>query len=301
MRPPWRWVGGKTSLAAQVEPLIPGGWQLWVEPFCGGLGSFLSFAAGCPAVLADGNAHLVDGLIGLRDSPEQVIAEAESLIRAHSGEGQGDDELQAAWRRMKAEAFSRPGDQVYAAAWLYVGQQIAINGLYRTNQGGGLNAAHGKTGKALSRPRLNPDHLRGVSGALQQARIYHLVQREGPGQTLTERLGPLPAPRPGVIYYFDPPYLDTFSLYGPQFALKEHQALAALAVELGEAGASVVVHNSPGADPLYHQSQWRRHTVVRSGRMNCTSGDGSAKAREGKEERVYVYRRGCPLVDGAKK
>jgi len=284
-------------MAPQVAPLIPRGWRLWVEPFCGGLGSFLSFAAGQQAFLADGNAHLVEGILGLRNDPQGVIAEASRLIEAHSGRGQSEDEMQAAWRTMKQQAFSRPGDHTYAGAWLYVGQQIAINGLYRRNKSGGLNAAHGKGAKGLSRPSLNADHIRAVSAALRNATIEHLVQEDDAAQPLFRRMRALPVPAPGVIYYFDPPYLDTFSGYGPPFGTSHHQALAMLATELGEAGASVVVHNSAEADALFHQSQWRRHTIERSGRMNCKPGEGSAAARTKQEERLYVFRRGCPLTD----
>ena len=75
-RPLLKWVGGKTQLLEQMQPLLPKTFQRYFEPFVGGAALFFDLRTrrrDMPAFLSDVNAELVNCYVAVRDEVEAVI------------------------------------------------------------------------------------------------------------------------------------------------------------------------------------------------------------------------------------
>lgn len=260
---PWKWVGGKRWLLSSISAKLPRWVRTWHEPFLGGGSIYLGLAPGCPAVLSDGNLHLVDAWRGLQRDPAGAIRQLEGWKARHEADPAGT------WAEAKRTAFDYrelPAEvgQVVAAGWFLYAQQAAINGLYRCNASGGLNAALGKTSKGKPNEiKVDGAGIRSVSRALRAAEIRH--------QPLTAVTIPLGADLGEEdVLVIDSPYLGTFDSYTEhRFDEPAHVALEAYARRQAGRGMPVVLSNSTEALRLYPGPFWRHEIVKRQGTMSA--------------------------------
>ena len=70
-RPFLKWVGGKTQLLEQLQPLLPSTFRRYFEPFVGGAAMFFDLRAkdrlNAEVHLSDVNAELIDAYAAIRD------------------------------------------------------------------------------------------------------------------------------------------------------------------------------------------------------------------------------------------
>ena len=261
---PWfRWVGGKRWLLGRISNLIPREVTLWVEDFFGGGSVYLGLAPGCPAELSDGNRHLVDAWIGLKEDWEAVAVVADRWRLQH------EQDPVNTWKRAKLGyldySTKHGGGPTEAAGWFCYAQQVAINGLYRMNRSRELNAALGKDSKTGIPHQVVVDrpHLRKVHRALARAELRWLPIDSTNIHALSDH-------GPGTVIIEDPPYLGTFNNYTHlRFEEADHILLEQYLRRQAENDATVIVSNSVDALDLYRGPFWSHEIVNRKGTMSA--------------------------------
>jgi DNA adenine methylase len=272
-RPFLKWVGGKTQLLEQMEPLLPkpGTFRRYFEPFVGGAALFFDLRAAhpeMPAYLSDVNAELVDAYVAVRDQVEAVIR----ALREHRYESDHYYEVRA----------QKPADLPLAkrAARTIFLNKTGYNGLYRVNRSGQFNVPFGR----FTRPLFcDVENLRACSRALAGVSIAN-----GDFSSV------LKVAKKGDFVYFDPPYVplsptSDFTAYIPGgFGEGEQRKLAKVFGKLAQRGVHVMLSNSdtPFVRDLY--AGFRIETVYASRSVN-SKGD-----RRGKLPEVVVRSAGAP-------
>ncbi len=233
-RPFLKWVGGKTQLLAQMEPLLPPTFKRYFEPFVGGAALFFDLQAtrrltkpagtGSRAFLRDVNTELVDCYVAVRDDVEAVI----EALREHRYESDYYYEVRA----LKPAGLPLPER---AARTIFL-NKTGYNGLYRVNKSGQFNVPFGRFTKPLF---CDVDNLRACSRALQCVSID-----AGDFASVLEHA------KKGDFVYFDPPYVplsptSDFTAYIPGgFREPEQRKLAEVFAKLASRGVNVMLSNS---------------------------------------------------------
>lgn len=271
-RPFLKWVGGKTQLLEQMEPLLPPVFRRYFEPFVGGAALFFDLqatgrlapltAAGRRASLRDVNTELVDCYTAVRDHVEALIR----ALREHRYESEHYYEVRA----LKPDGLPLPQR---AARTIFL-NKTGYNGLYRVNKSGQFNVPFGR----FTRPLFcDVDNLRACSRALQKVSI----EAGDFASVLTEA-------KKGDFVYFDPPYVPVsptsdFTAYIPGgFREPEQRKLARVFSKLASRGVHVMLSNSdtPLVRELY--ADFTIDTVYATRNVNSDS------SRRGKLKEVVV-------------
>ncbi len=252
VRPFLKWTGGKQWLAAVANHLIPDGWKgRYFEPFLGGGSVFFSLATD-DALLSDANAELVDAYLGVKESPEDVIA----VLKRYPHERSFFESLRRTQPRMP---------HTKAARLIYL-NKTAFNGMYRVNLKGEFNVPFGR----YANPTIcQADRIRQASAALQGAQLSvgDFEEHLAPAQT-------------GDLVYLDPPYItghrnNGFLKYNaPLFSWEDQQRLARLAVGLAARGVVVMVSNSDHDDVTSLYRGFFKYVVTRN---SLIGGSGSER------------------------
>lgn len=239
-RPFLKWVGGKTSLLAQLEPVFPCNVDRYIEPFLGGGAVFLFLKHKFPrirALLRDSNKELINCYRVVRDRPIELMR----WLDHHSAEFKKHGSTY--FYAIRAE-HGLTDDLSRAARTIFL-NKTCFNGLYRVNAKGEFNTPVGSN----LNPRLyERENLLACSLALQDAQLEAEDFRMLPRET-----------RKGDLIYFDPPYVavseySDFKRYtADQFRDAEQVELANVFQELDAKGCHIVLSNSehPRTRELY--------------------------------------------------
>jgi DNA adenine methylase len=227
-RPFLKWVGGKSQLLEQMEPLLPPTFERYFEPFVGGAALFFNLRAkqriDAGAYLSDVNKELIDCYVAVRDH-------VEDLIRAL-----GDHKYES--KHYYTVRAQNPVDLPLpkrAARTIFL-NKTGYNGLYRVNKLGQFNVPFGR----FNKPQLCDEaNLRACSRALQGISIE-----------VADFTEVLKTAKKGDFVYFDPPYVplsptSDFTAYIPGgFGEAEQKKLAEVFAELAKRGVYVMLSNS---------------------------------------------------------
>ncbi|NUP07066.1 MAG: DNA adenine methylase [Polyangiaceae bacterium] len=241
-KPFLKWAGGKWSLAAEIAKKMPADLKgrVYREPFLGGGAMFfwLSHRVGAKRyVLSDALDDLVTTYEVVRDQPEALIAELETLRDDHSEE---------TFYSVRDKFNGRTKKPLKRAAWLIYLNKTCFNGLYRTNRAGVFNVP---MGRYANTPNIaNARRIRAASEALKDVDISC-----APFEELRQKA------EPGDVIYLDPPYVPltrtaNFDSYaGGAFGRAQQEQLADLYRELDKRGCLLVLSNSetPEVRELY--------------------------------------------------
>jgi DNA adenine methylase len=264
-RPFLKWVGGKTQLLEQIDPLLPPRFGRYFEPFVGGAALFFALrgrGVAKTAVLSDVNRELVDCYVAIRDQVEAVIR----ALRDHRYEREHYYAVRA-WK----PADLAPAERAARTIFL---NKTGYNGLYRVNRSGQFNVPFGR----FTNPAFcDPDTLRACSRALDRVAI----ENRDFSKVLDEA-------KKGDFVYFDPPYVplsptSDFTAYIPGgFGEAQQKKLATVFTKLAERGAHVMLSNSetPFVRKLY--AGYRIDVVQASRSVNSNA------LRRGKLHEVVV-------------
>jgi DNA adenine methylase len=226
-RPFLKWVGGKTQLLPQFEPLLPSAFRRYFEPFVGGAAMFFDLRGRRPkmqATLQDVNAELVSCYTAVRDDVEGVIA----ALREHRYESEH-------FYAVRAQVPSALPLAKRAARTIFL-NKTGYNGLYRVNSKGQFNVPFGRFTNPLFCDAAN---LRACARALAGVTI-----ETGDFSTVLERA------KKDDFVYFDPPYVplsatSDFTAYIPGgFRQAEQKKLAEVFRTLASRGVKVMLSNS---------------------------------------------------------
>lgn len=265
-RPFLKWVGGKTQLLEQLQPLLPGTFRNYYEPFVGGAALFFDLRARYrlenEVTLSDVNSELVDCYTAIRDRVEDVIR----VLRDHKYESDY-------YYRVRGLDRTKLSVEENAARTIFL-NKTGYNGLYRVNRSGQFNVPFGR----FTNPAFcDVENLRACSRAL---RGVHLVNGDYSAVYETAKKGD--------FVYFDPPYVPVsatsdFTAYIPGgFGQAEQQKLAKVFAKLAKRGVQVMLSNSdvPFVRELY--ADFDVQTVYASRSVNSNA------ARRGKLQEVVV-------------
>lgn len=265
-RPFLKWVGGKTQLLEQLQPLLPSTFRRYFEPFVGGAAMFFDLRAkdrlNAEVHLSDVNAELIDAYAAIRDSVDDVIA----VLRGHKYESDHYYEVRGRDRSKLSRVES-------AARTIFL-NKTGYNGLYRVNRSGQFNVPFGR----FTNPAFcDVENLRACSRALRGVEI-----------TATDFESVLEHARKGDFVYFDPPYVplsptSDFTAYIPGgFGEGEQRKLAKVFGKLARRGVYAMLSNSdtPFVRELYKDFDVDTVYAARSVNSNA--------ARRGKLPEVIV-------------
>lgn len=228
-RPFLKWAGGKWSIAARIEELLPRDWRrrTYREPFLGG-GAMFFWLQPERAVLSDAVGDLIVTYAVVHRQSGALIAQLERLRDQHSTEQ---------FYRIRDDFNARrEASEVERAAWLIYLNKTCYNGLFRTNRGGLFNVPIGRFAKPAI---FDADNLRICGAVLSHATLQH-----APFDHLVDEAGA------GDLIYFDPPYVPisktaSFSAYADgAFTLDDQARLASVFRALDERGCVLALSNS---------------------------------------------------------
>jgi DNA adenine methylase len=227
-----KWAGGKWSLLPQIAPLLPDvTGRTYREPFLGGGAVFFHLRGSSPparAVLSDALTDLIGAYEAVRDQPERLVTELETLRDLHS---------KTHFYRVRDFFNARgKGEPVLRAAWLIYLNKTCFNGLFRTNRSGEFNVPIGR----FTKPRIvDRSRLLAASAALQGIELLNQP---------FERL--LHDAKKGDVIYLDPPYVplsrtSNFAAYSlGAFGPEEQERLAEVFRKLDKRGCMLALSNS---------------------------------------------------------
>jgi DNA adenine methylase len=249
-----KWVGGKTRLLDQLNPLLPPGVELMrhVEPFVGGAALFFARRPQ-RALLCDVNASLIGTYEAVRDRVDEVIEHLARLADRHDAERY----YQVRHRYNHAQKL---GTCERAAMFVYL-NKTCFNGLHRVNRRGEFNVPAGR----YTNPRiLDEQLLRAASARLESAEL-----RNAGFEAL------LVNAKPGDFVYFDPPYAPAsrtanFTAYAQGgFGSEEQERLRDVFKTLDRRRCKLMLSNSdvPYIRELYREFQIDQVLAPRA--INC--------------------------------
>ena len=245
-----KWAGGKAQLLTQFEPLYPPGLVVsrYVEPFVGGGAVYFDVKERLRprhAILADGNAALIDAYRGVRDQVEAVIRHLRRHAAAH---------CERRYYEVRSSRPERLSPAARAARLIYL-NKTCYNGLYRVNSRGEFNVP---IGRYVNPPILDELSLRAAAEALAGTELKAAHFSEAVSYA-----------RAGDFVYCDPPYhpLSATALFTSYtegaFGPADQEELARVARALHAKGCLVMLSNSECdfVRDLYRDPAFRIHVV----------------------------------------
>lgn len=258
-RPFLKWVGGKTSLLAQLEPIFPHQVDRYIEPFLGGGSVFFFLKHRFPrmrAFLRDSNKELVNCYRIVRDRPIELMR----WLDHHKVEFKKHGAPYFYAVRM---AHNLTDDLARAARTIFL-NKTCFNGLYRVNAKGEFNTP---VGSNLNPSIYNGANLLACSLALANVQLetqdFRMLTREA---------------HRGDLIYIDPPYIavskhSDFKRYtADQFRDADQAELAEVFQKLDAIGCNLILSNSehPRTRELYAKYKFKVVSAPRQ--INCKPG-----------------------------
>lgn len=253
-KPFLKWAGGKTKLLPIMEPLFPGDFGTYFEPFLGAGAVFFHLANEGRikhAFLSDINQDLVNAFMKVRNVPGDLVRHLEELKEDHCSDSYYEARL-----RFNSGFMTQT---VRAAHFIYL-NKTCFNGLYRVNSQGDFNSPFG----CYKNPKICDEAmLHAVSQTLR--RTSASVMPLDFAVTMKSAIK-------GDFIYLDPPYVplsetENFTAYDAEgFALKEHERLAAAFRSADKRGVLLMAtnHDTPLVRRLYAGFKLTKAQVQRS-------------------------------------
>ena len=252
-----KWVGGKTQLLKQFEPLFPTHFNHYYEPFVGSAAVFF-YLLPEQATLSDFNPNLVYAYQHVQSHTDELLTILHTLRSQYHQMSQQQQEQEYYRVRQRYNQLA-PGTVEKTALLIFL-NKTGYNGLYRESKRGGYNVPFGR----YDNPALFDEaNLRGVSRVLRGVTIRH-ADFSAVAQEAHE----------GDFVYFDPPYVplnstSSFTSYTKdEFSLEQQARLARVAQQLSNSGVHVMLSNSNSSIVRELYRNWHIHEVQASRAVN---------------------------------
>jgi DNA adenine methylase len=225
-----KWAGSKRRLLPALRRFYPTHFSSYYEPFLGGGAVFFDIKPAGVVHLSDANPDLIATYVAIRDEPEMVIRQLQTLPVTPTKY----DEI----RNTPGMPFRLTAEQnrIWTAVrFLYI-NRVGFNGLWRLNKSGQVNTPYGKPDFTHVTDQLPPDRIRACSKALQGVHVK--------AQPWTKSLSE-PFIGPDSFVYVDPPYDGAFTGYtAAGFTSADQTRLRERLDVIRKTGATVVASNS---------------------------------------------------------
>ncbi|HHG86295.1 MAG TPA: Dam family site-specific DNA-(adenine-N6)-methyltransferase, partial [Bacteroidetes bacterium] len=233
VRPFLRWAGGKQRLLPALLDRLPPREKIgaYFEPFAGAASLFLAVGFK-DAWLGDLNAPLINTYRHIRDSPEAVFGQAKKLTNLLAI-------FKSSFYYETREKYNEDllAETILQAARFIFLNHSNFNGIYRVNKSKGhYNVPYGHK-HIINTPSL--ERLLAISKRLENVEL-----RVGYYDEMLDNVVP------GDFVYLDPPYpvlskTAHFTAYTiDKFSEKHHRELGAIANELKDRGANVMISST---------------------------------------------------------
>jgi DNA adenine methylase len=238
VEPILKWAGGKRQLLSEITARFPVEYNGYHEPFVGGGAVFFALEPERGSI-NDINMRLVNFYVVVREWPEDLIEE--NRTHEHSDEYYYDarDEFND-FRSIDGKTREQA---VREASLLLYLNRTCFNGLYRENSDGEFNVPVGTY--------TNPDWVRAEAIRAAHTVLQNTSIHNEDFEYVRDQVGR------NDLVYFDPPYqpvsqtADFTDYHADGFDKDDQKRLRDVAVDLSDAGASVVLSNSPPVADLY--------------------------------------------------
>ena len=228
-----KWAGGKRQLLPHLLSYIPSQWNVYHEPFAGGLALLTAlYNRGLitRAVISDLNEELINMYLVVKQRPYELIEAIKNIDKTN------DKEIYLANRKRFNEIRGKIEHPVERAALFLYLNKYGFNGLWRVNKRGEFNVPFGK----YKNPRVpTAAEILAFSNMLQVVDILNEDFEKAVKKV-----------NPGDFVYFDPPYHPVsatayFTDYTAEgFGIEDQKRLARVTKELANRGVYVMVSNS---------------------------------------------------------
>ena len=240
-RPFLRWAGSKRKLLPKLTPYWGNGFNRYIEPFVGSASLFFSLQP-ADAILSDINEGLIQTLLMVRNSPDEVYERAKAFRRGKTS-----------FYKLRSLEPNRLTPIARAARFLFL-NRFCFNGLYRTDRKGKFNVPFSPQGTGGLPSR---EQLRSAATALRRAKLSC-----GDFEALV-----LDTVHRGDFVYLDPPYAvgnrRIFRQYGPDsFGLEDLLRLRAVLTEIDKRGARFVLSYADCREARKIFSKWESRRVL---------------------------------------
>ncbi|MFC7097089.1 DNA adenine methylase [Halobaculum marinum] len=268
VEPILKWAGGKRQLLSEITAQFPVAFDRYHEPFIGGGAVFFHLEPDAGS-LNDLNDRLTTLYEVIRDRDPEVLIE-ENRSHEHSEEYYYD--ARDEFNELHAVADKTDQQRLREASLFVYLNRTCFNGLYRENSSGEFNVP---VGRYANPDWVQADRIRALHEVLQDTTI-HNEDFEYVREAATA----------GDLVYFDPPYepvstTANFNDYHAEgFGKDDQKRLRDLAVDLDEAGVSVVLSNSPPVAELYEEYDQFEVNVVQATRAINSDADNRGEVAE---------------------
>lgn len=247
VRPFLKWLGGKSRLLPQFEPLIPDKFTRYIEPFVGGGAVFLHISKNRKfkeAYLCDISEDLMSVWSSIQDNPKALCAEVQKLVDSYNRVQ--EDQRQTYYYAVREEHnTSDDSSSIERAARVIFLNKTCYNGLFRYNRKGTFNAPFGRYENPFF---YDPENIETISAFLSKALLI-----TGDFTSCEKYV------TRGSFIYFDPPYrplsktssFTSFTSGG--FSDPDQERLAASFKRLDQKGAKIMLSNSDTEDGYFDQ------------------------------------------------
>jgi len=226
VKPPIRWIGGKSNLVPYLMQLLPDRFDRLFEPMAGGAALFFGVQPN-RAVLGDSNQDLIHYYQMLSSDTDRLVSRLMCLKASKD-----------TYYTLRSSVPSKGMDTAIRFAYL---NRLSWNGVHRVNRKGEFNVP---IGDRLPDRLWDEEHLRQCAYLLRRAELIHGDFEET-----------VQAARRGDFVYFDPPYPKQDAPWGgfnryaaSPFNKSDFERLVRTIEALNERGVSVMVSSSL-ADP----------------------------------------------------
>lgn len=270
LKSPFKWAGGKSRIAKEIDGMFPDDFRshpcdyVYVEPFVGG-GSMLFYMLQNyelkGSVICDLNKDLINAYMMIKYDADGLVSELRRLEDEYFLKPDGERmQVFLKYRKMFNEEKAslelfRPVE--WAACFMFL-NRTCFNGLWRVNSEGLYNVPFGK----YANPTIcDEEKIRGLSELLKDTVILW-----GSYESARDAAFAMSA---RTVWYFDPPYRDTFTGYtGGGFDDADQVALAGFVRGISDDGAAFAYSNSYSEDGffqgLFEGYEQKRITAMRA-------------------------------------
>jgi DNA adenine methylase len=239
-----------------------------IEPFAGGLAVFFHIQP-CEAILADGNAELINFYEQVRSNPEDLMLLLDLMAKLPY--------TPETYYELRSSA---PRTPLLRAARFLCLNRYGFNGLYRVNARGEFNVAFGRTPDGHRPTLYAQENFLAASALLQRAELRH-----SPFERTLQRV------RAQDFIYLDPPYepisaTASFTGYTKSgFSLGDQRRVRDAMLRIhrrteGKAALMLSNSNAPKLVDLYATRPELTIHEVQAGRAVAAKGSSRVKVSE---------------------